>query len=158
MKDIHINDNVIIHKAGDVIPEVVGPVVEDRGSDIKNFVMIDKCPSCGSPLSKINGEVDYYCLNSNCDSKRINQLIHFASKPCYNIDSLGDKLTEQLYQEGFIKDITDIFNLYSRYDDLIKLPGLGQKSIDNLLKAIDESKNNNLDLLIFGLGIRHCGA
>ena len=67
-------------------------------------------------------------------------------------------MTHQLYQEGFIKDITDIFNLYSRYDDLIKLPGLGQKSIDNLLKAIDESKNNNLDLLIFGLGIRHVGA
>lgn len=157
-KDIHINDTVIIRKAGDVIPEVVKPIIEERNSDCIPFKMIDYCPCCNSKLSRIEGEADYYCINPECNEKLINKLIHFASKPAYNIDSLGDKLCEQLYNAGYLNKISDIFRLKDKYNELIVLPGLGQKSIDNLLSAIEASKNNNLDQLIFGLGIRHCGA
>lgn len=157
-KDIHINDTVIIRKAGDVIPEVVKPIIEERNSDCIPFKMIDYCPCCNSKLSRIEGEADYYCINPECNEKLINKLIHFASKPAYNIDSLGDKLCEQLYNAGYLNKISDIFRLKDKYNELIVLPGLGQKSIDNLLLAIENSKNNNLDQLIFGLGIRHCGA
>ena len=157
-KDIHINDTIIIRKAGDVIPEVVRPVIEARGDDLIEFEMIKNCPCCGSKLVRNQDEADYYCLNPNCDEKIINKLIHFASKPAYNIDSLGDKLVELLYREGYIKTIADIFRLEKRYDELVLIPGLGNKSIDNLLDAINTSKNNNLDSLLFGLGIRHCGA
>lgn len=157
-KDIHINDSVIIRKAGDVIPEVVKPLVEERGEDAIPFKMITNCPCCNSELVRRNGEADYYCLNPNCEEKLINKLIHFASKPAYNIDTLGDKLCEQLYNAGFMKNIADIFKLKNYYSELIVLPGLGTKSIDKLLDRIEVSKNNNLDQLLFGLGIRHCGA
>ena len=157
-KDIHINDTVIIHKAGDVIPEVVKPIVEERGQDLIEFKMIDKCPCCGSELVRIPGEADYYCLNDYCEDKIVNKIIHFASKPAYNIDSLGDKLCEQLFQAGFITDIASIFRLKTQYESLIVLPGLGEKSINKLIDAVEESKKNNLDLLLFGLGIRHVGA
>ena len=157
MKDIHINDNVIIHKAGDVIPEVVGPVLEDRGSDLIEFKMIDICPSCGAKLSRIEGEADYYCTNPNCKEKLVNGLIHFASKPAYDIDSLGEKVVKDLYELGYIKDIPSIFTLGGCYNELIKIPGYGAKSVDKLLDAIEKSKANNLDRLLFGLGIRHCG-
>jgi len=157
-KDIHVGDTVIIHKAGDVIPEVVKPILEKRPQNYVPFKMITNCPCCNSPLVRIEGEADYYCLNKDCPEKIINGLIHFASKPAYNIDSLGDKLVEQLYEAGFIKSIPDIFRLKGSYDELIKLPGLGIKSIDNLVLAIENSKKNNLDQLLFGLGIRHCGA
>ncbi len=156
-KDIHINDMVIIRKAGDVIPEVVKPIVEERSGECIPFKMIEFCPSCGSILKREPGEADYYCLNPECEEKLINRLIHFASKPAYNIDSLGDKVVKQLYQAGFIRTIADIFKLKDDYDDLIALPGLGKKSIDHLLDAIEQSKKNNLDQLVFGLGIRHCG-
>ena len=157
MKDIHVNDNVIIHKAGDVIPEVVGPVLEDRGNDIIEFKMIDTCPCCGAKLSRIDGEADYYCTNPYCKEKLVNGLIHFASKPAYDIDSLGEKVVKDLYELGYIKDIPSIFTLKGCYDELIKIPGYGQKSIDKLIDAIEKSKSNNLDRFLFGLGIRHCG-
>ena len=157
-KDIHINDTVIIHKAGDVIPEVVKPVIEDRGSDLIEFKMIKNCPCCNSLLVRLDGEADYYCLNENCEDKIINKIIHFASKAAYNIDSLGDKLCEQLYQAGFIENLASIFKLKYHYEDLIILPGLGEKSINNLIDAIELSKKNNLDQLLFALGIRHVGA
>lgn len=158
MKDIHINDTVIIRKAGDVIPEVVKPVTSKRDGSIIEFKMITNCPCCGSVLSRKSGEADYYCLNPLCEEKLVNKLIHFASKPAYDIDSLGDKLVLQLYQAGYLRTISDIFKLKDHYNELIVLPGLGVKSIDNLLDAIEKSKNNNLDRLLFGLGIRHVGA
>lgn len=156
-KDIHINDIVLIRKAGDVIPEVVRPVLEER-KEIVPFKMIDKCPCCQTPLIRKAGEADYFCLNPNCTEKIVNRLIHFASKPAYNIDSLGDKLVLQLFEAGYLKSIADIFELYQHYDALITLPGLGEKSIKHLLEAIEDSKKNNLNLLLFGLGIKHCGA
>lgn len=157
-KDIHINDVIIIRKAGDVIPEVVRPIVEERHGNTIPFKMIDKCPCCKSTIVRNGSEADYYCLNPLCEDKLVNGLIHFASKPAYDIDSLGEKLVRRLFVEGYIKTIPDIFKLQEHYETLITLPGLGKKSIDNLLEAIEKSKDNNLDRLIFGLGIRHCGA
>lgn len=156
-KDIHVGDTVIIHKAGDVIPEVVGPILEKRPANYIPFKMITKCPCCNSDLVRIEGEADYYCTNPNCPDKLINGLIHFASKPAYDIDTLGEKVVKDLYELGYITDIPSIFKLKGSYSELIKIPGYGEKSIDKLLDAIEKSKENNLDKLLFGLGIRHCG-
>lgn len=157
-KDIHIHDMVLIRKAGDVIPEVVRPVKEDRPSSAIPFKMIENCPCCHTKLVRNPKEADYFCINPNCSEKQVNRLIHFASKPAYNIDSLGDKLVLQLFESGFLKTIADIFKLKNHYEELITLPGLGVKSIDHLLEAIEGSKKNNLNQLLFGLGIKHCGA
>lgn len=157
-KDIHIHDMVLIRKAGDVIPEVVRPLKEERPSSAISFKMIEFCPCCHTKLVRNPKEADYFCMNPNCSEKQVNRLIHFASKPAYNIDSLGDKLVYQLFEEGFLKNIADIFRLKDHYEELITLPGLGTKSIDHLLEAIENSKKNNLNQLLFGLGIKHCGA
>ncbi|MDE6656733.1 MAG: NAD-dependent DNA ligase LigA [Anaeroplasmataceae bacterium] len=158
MKDIHINDMVLIRKAGDVIPEVVRPIKEERTSEMVPFKMIEICPCCKTPLIRKPGEADYFCMNPDCSEKQVNRLIHFASKPAYNIDSLGDKLVLQLFEAKYLKSIADIFTLKEHYEELIALPGLGVKSIDHLLEAIEGSKKNNLNSLLFGLGIKHCGA
>ncbi|MDE7263338.1 MAG: NAD-dependent DNA ligase LigA [Anaeroplasmataceae bacterium] len=157
-KDIHVHDMVIIRKAGDIIPEVVRSLPEERGEDLIPFQMIEECPCCHSKLVRKAKEADYFCLNPDCSEKQVNRMIHFASKPAYNIDSLGDKLVLQLYETGFLKNIADIFTLKNHYEELVLLPGLGKKSIDHLLDAIENSKKNNLNQLVFGLGIRHCGA
>lgn len=157
-RDIHINDTIVIRKAGDVIPEVVKAIKEERKEDAIPFKMIDKCPCCGSILVRKPGEADYFCLNPLCDEKRINALIHFASKPAYDIDTLGEKLVRILYQNKYISKISDIFRLKDKYLELIALERMGTKSIDKLLNAIEQSKQQDLSRLLFGLGIRHCGA
>lgn len=157
-RNIHINDTIVIRKAGDVIPEVVKAVEEERGADAKPFVMISRCPSCNEPIVRKPGEADYYCVNPNCEEKRINSLIHFASKPAYDIDTLGEKMVRLLYQKGLVRSIPEIFTLYTKKDEMLNLDRMGQKSVDKLLNAIEESKKQDLSRLIFGLGIRHCGA
>lgn len=157
-RDIHINDTIVIRKAGDVIPEVVKAIPEERGKDAKPFLMIKECPCCHMPLERKPGEADYYCVNPLCDEKRINSLIHFASKPAYDIDTLGEKLVRSLYENKLIQDIPDIFTLKDHRLELEALERMGKKSIDKLLNAIEESKKQDLSRLIFGLGIRHCGA
>ena len=157
-KDIRVGDMVYIRKAGDVIPEVVKPSLEDRSIELEPFKMITECPCCGQKLERKELEADWYCVNSMCPDRLRNGLIHFASREAYNIDSLGDKLMIQLYNEGFINTIADIFRLNERENDLIVLERFGKKSYDNLVFAIEESKHNNLDKLLFGLGIRHVGS
>lgn len=157
-RDIHEGDSIIIRKAGDVIPEVVRVDVKDRDTHAKRVEFIKICPCCGSRLERVEGEADYYCLNKDCSEKKINALIHFASKPAYDIDTLGESLIRTLYEQKIISSIADIFKLESRYDDLINLDRMGKKSVEKLLNAIEESKKNPLDRLIFGLGIRHSGA
>ncbi len=157
-RDIHEGDSIIIRKAGDVIPEVVRVDVADRDSHAKKVEFIKTCPCCGSILERVEGEADYYCLNKDCSEKKINALIHFASKPAYDIDTLGDSLVRVLYEKKLIANIPDIFRLKDKYDELINLDRMGKKSVDKLLNAIEESKKNPLDKLIFGLGIRHSGA
>lgn len=157
-RDIHINDYVVVRKAGEIIPEVMKVVEEKRKGNEIEFKMIENCPICGSHLERKVGEADYYCLNPNCEAKHLEGLIHFASREVYNIDGLGEAILTELYNDGYVKTIVDIFKLNEYKADLVKREGFGEKSVENLLGAIENSKNNNLDKLLFGLGIRHVGA
>ena len=157
-KDLKIGDIVSIRKAGDVIPEVVEAKKERRTGLEVDFSMIDKCPMCGEKLSKIDGQVDYFCTNMDCPARKIEGLIHFASRDAMNIDGLGERIIEDFFNFGFISKISDIYKLENHRKDLITLEGYGNKSVANLLDAIDASKNNSLERLIFGLGIKHVGS
>ncbi len=156
-KDIRIGDNVMIRKAGDVIPEVVRPVQEDRTGEETRFYMVDKCPICGGKVARKDEEAAHYCLNGDCPAKKIEGIIHFASKGAMNIEGLGEKVVEDLYNLGFVKCVQDIYKLDTHAEELVKLDGYGRKSIDNLLKAIEESKKNSLERLLFALGIDEVG-
>lgn len=156
-KSLMIHDTVSIRKAGDVIPEVVEAKTERRTGKEIPFKMITNCPICDTRLIKKEGEVDYYCPNPNCPARHIESFIHFVSRPAMNIDGLGDRLMEDLYNFKFISTIPDIYRLSSKKDDLTKLEGYGEKSVTNLLNAIENSKSNSLELLIFGLGIKNVG-
>ena len=158
MKDLHIGDIVSIRKAGDVIPEVVEAKKERRTGLEKEFVMIDNCPICNTKLVKKDGQVDYFCPNEHCPSRKIESLIHFASRDAMNIEGLGEKVMEDFFNYGFIKKITDIYKLQSHREDLIRLEGYGEKSVNKLLEAVEKSKDNSLEKLIFGLGIPHVGS
>ena len=157
-KDLKIGDTVSIRKAGDVIPEVVEAKVERRKGNELDFVMIKECPMCNTPLIKKEGQVDYYCPNDKCPARHIEGLIHFTSRDAMNVDGLGDRIMEDFYNFGFIKNIVDIYNLKDHKQDLIRLEGFGDKSVNNLLDAIENSKQNSLEKLIFALGIPHVGA
>lgn len=155
--DLRIGDIVSIKKAGDVIPEVVEAKVERRIGTEKPFEMINTCPICGSNLVK-KGNVDYFCINDECPKKNIESLIHFASRNAMNIDGLGDEIIEDFYNEGFIRTIPDFYHLSEHKEDIIELEGYGLKKVTNLLLAIEESKQNSVERLIFGLGIPGIGA
>ena len=157
-KDLKIGDIVSIRKAGDVIPEVVEAKKERRNGLEKNFKMIENCPMCGEKLVKKEGQVDYFCFNKNCPARKIESLIHFASRDAMNIDGLGDRIIEDFFNFGFIEKVSDIYKLENHRKDLITLEGYGNKSVANLLDAIDTSKHNSLEKLVFGLGIPHVGA
>ncbi len=156
-KGLMIHDTVSIRKAGDVIPEVVEAKIERRTGEEIPFKMITNCPICNTKLIKKEGEADYYCPNTNCPARHIESFIHFVSRPAMNIDGLGDRLMEDLYNFKFISTIPDIYRLSSKKDDLTKLEGYGEKSVTNLLNAIEESKSNSLERLLFGLGIKNVG-
>jgi len=157
-KDLKIGDIVSIRKAGDVIPEVVEVKKERRTGNEKDFEMITNCPMCNTPLIKKEGQVDYYCPNNKCPARSVESLIHFVSRDAMNIDGLGDRIMEDFYNFHFIATIPDIYSLKNHEKDLTRLEGYGDKSVTNLLNAIEESKNNSLEKLIFGLGIPHVGA
>ena len=156
-KDLKIGDIVAIRKAGDVIPEVIGPKKERRTGEEVDFQMISHCPICDSLLEKKNGQVDHYCMNPNCPAKHIESLIHFCERKAMNIDGLGEKIIEDFFNLGFIKSIPDIYHLDIHSKELQELEGYGKKSIENLLNAIEESKKNSLEKLLFGLGIEGIG-
>lgn len=156
-KDIMIGDIVSIRKAGDVIPEVVEVKKERRNGSEIPFKMIDTCPICGEKLSKKEGEVAYFCLNPNCDARKIEGLIHFSSRDAMNIEGFGERIVEDFYNMGFLRSISDYYKLYQHKETLMELEGFGEKSINNLLNNIETSKNNSLERLIFGLGIKHVG-
>ncbi len=154
-KDIRIGDVVRIIKAGDVIPRVENVVMEMRDEHSKPFVFMKECPICGSSLKKI--DASYYCINKDCSKKDIENLIHFVSRDTMNIAGLGDAIVEDFFNLGYIKKVSDIYHLNEHFEDLKLLEGFGEKSIKNLTKAIEESKNNSLEKLLFALGIRYVG-
>ena len=155
-RDIRINDRVIIRKAGEIIPEVVKPVIDARHGDEAPFEMIQECPRCGSELIREAGEADYYCLNIDCPARIVESLCHFVSRDAMNIDGLGVKVVEQLYDNQLIENVADIYKLQK--EQLLPLERMGEKKVTNLLTAIENSKQNSLERLLFGLGIRHVGS
>jgi DNA ligase (NAD+) len=156
-KDIMINDTIAIHKAGDVIPEVVRVIKERRNGSEIPFKMIENCPICGTKLVRKEQEAAYYCLNSKCDARKIEGLIHFSSRDTMNIEGFGENIVEDFYNMGYLKKITDFYELKKYKDELKELEGFGEKSINNLLDSIEESKKNSLEDLLFAFGIRHVG-
>ena len=155
MKDIRVGDTVKIIKAGDVIPRVESVVLENRMSDSRPFEFIRECPICGSNL--IKKDASYYCVNEECPKKDIEALIHFAARDTMNIVGLGDAIIEDFFNMGYIKSIPDIYRLDRYVEELKMLEGFGEKSINNLLDSIDESKSTRLDRLLFAIGIRYVG-
>jgi DNA ligase (NAD+) len=155
-KDIRIGDSVVIKKAGDIIPEVVSVVLDRRTGEEVPFVMPTHCPECGSELVRLEGEVALRCINPKCLAQIREGLIHFVSRQAMNIEGLGEKVISQLFREGLIHDVADIYRLTK--EQLINLERMGEKSATNLLGAIEASKQNSLERLLFGLGIRHVGA
>ena len=157
-KDIRIGDIVSVYKAGDVIPAVGSPLIERRDGSQKPFVMIDKCPICGTDIIRKEEEADYFCPNINCNARKVENLIHYASKDAMNIEGLGDNIMEDLYNYGYIKDISDIYDLKKYASELETMEGYGKKSIENLFNSIENSKSNSLERLLFALGIKQVGS
>jgi DNA ligase (NAD+) len=155
-KDIRIGDYVVVKKAGDIIPEVVNVLEERRTGDEQEFHMPESCPECGSQLIHLEGEVALRCINPECPAQIRESLIHFVSRNAMNIDGLGERVITQLFREGLVHGIADIYKL--KREELLKLERMGEKSVDNLLGSIDTSKKNSLERLLFGLGIRFVGS
>ena len=156
-KDLKIGDIVAIRKAGDVIPEVVKAKIERRNGKEIDFRMIDICPICKSKISKKEGQVDYYCFNELCPARKIETLCHFVSRAAMNIDGLGEKIIEDFYNLGYITTCVDVYKLSNYKEELTNLEGYGDKSVNNLLDAIENSKKNSLERLIFAFGIPNVG-
>ena len=154
-KDLRIGDYIVLRKAGDVIPEVVRPLPEKRNGSERPFVMIDTCPVCGAPL--IRKDAMHFCVNPTCPAKKIEGLIHFASRNAMDIENLGEKVCEEFFNEGFISTIDSIYRLKEFRDEILNREGWQKKSTDNLLEAIEKSKENSLERLLFGLGIKEVG-
>lgn len=155
-KGVKVGDYVIIHKAGDIIPEVVSPIVERRTGEEFDFVLPTHCPECGSKLERLEGEVATRCLNqTGCPAQIREGLIHFVSRDAMNIDGLGEKVVQQLFENGLIHKVSDLYRL--EREELLGLERMGAKSADKLLQAIETSKENSLERLLFGLGIRFIG-
>ncbi len=157
-RDIRIGDYVNIRKAGEIIPEVIGVDISRRTNDLEPFKMLKNCPKCGMPLVKKDKDAEHYCVNPNCGGRILEQLIHFASRVAMDIDSLGEKQIEQLYQFGYISDVADFYLLKNYYYDLLSIERIGTKKLDKILDNIEKSKSQTLDRFIFALGIRFVGA
>ncbi|MCY8520466.1 NAD-dependent DNA ligase LigA [Bacillus atrophaeus] len=155
-KDIRILDKVVIKKAGDIIPEVVNVLTEQRTGQEKEFNMPTTCPECGSELVRIEGEVALRCINPECPAQIREGLIHFVSRNAMNIDGLGERVITQLFQEKLVRNVADLYKLTK--ERVIQLERMGEKSTDNLISSIQKSKENSLERLLFGLGIRFIGS
>lgn len=153
--DIHIGDMVVVKKAGEIIPKVVRVVEELRLANSEKYIMPNICPSCESKTFTKEGDPFTRCLNSDCPEQNIRKIIHFASREALNIEGLGDKVVATLYEKGIVKHTIDLFSLDR--NKLVELERMGDKSVDNLLNAIENSKQSSLDKVIFALGILNVG-
>ncbi|MBT9676533.1 NAD-dependent DNA ligase LigA [Levilactobacillus brevis] len=155
-KDIRIGDTVLLHKAGDIIPEISQYVAAKRPAEAKAYVIPTTCPSCGAELVHLDDEVALRCINPRCPAQLAEGMNHFASRNAMNIAGLGPQIVAQLFDRNLVQDVADLYRLTT--DQLLTLDKFGEKSAQNLLTAIDNSRNNSLERLLFGLGIRHVGA
>lgn len=156
-KDIRINDTVIVRKAGDIIPEVVRSIKENRDGSQIRYVFPDKCPVCGGKLYRFEDEAAHYCVNTECRARLVYSIAHFTERNAMNIDGLGEKRVEAFLNAGLLNSFEDIYQLSERRDEILSMEKFGSKSFDNLIEAIENSKKNSLERLINGLGIRQVG-
>jgi DNA ligase (NAD+) len=154
-KDIRLGDTVLLHKAGDIIPEISQVIIEQRPDDSQSYQVPTTCPECGAELVHLDDEVALRCINPMCPAQIKEGLAHFASRNAMNIDGLGPKIIEHLFDRGLVKDVADLYRL--KAEQLLTLPKFGDKSVSNLLTAIANSRHNSCERLLFGLGIRHVG-
>lgn len=155
-KGIKIGDVVLVHKAGDVIPEIIKPIVELRDGTEREFVMPDRCPACGGKVYRPEGEVVARCVNVDCPARLFESLLHFASRGAMDIEGLGPATIRELMDKGYVRSVEDIY--YLTEEQLYTLTGFKDKSVSNLMNAIRQSKERPLSRLLFALGIRHVGA
>ncbi|HXX91905.1 MAG TPA: NAD-dependent DNA ligase LigA [Acidimicrobiales bacterium] len=155
LKDVRPGDVVIVRKAGDVIPEVVGPVIAERKRGARRWRFPTTCPSCGGPLVRLPGESDTFCTNIDCPAQRVQRIVHFASRGAMDIEGLGEKRVTQFVELGLLSDPGDIYSLDAVR--LVSIERFGELSVDNLLRAVDASRGRPLSRLLVGLGIRHLG-
>ena len=156
-KDIRVGDSVIIRKAGDIIPEVVKVLEDKRDGSQTVYVFPASCPECGKELVRYEDEANHYCINNDCPARVVESIAHFASRDAMEIEGLGVSRVEKLHQLGYLKSIEDIYRLKEKREELVALEGFGEKSYNNLVEAIEKSKENRLDKFLFGLGIKHVG-
>lgn len=154
-KDIRLNDTVIVRKAGDIIPQIVGVIVEQRPEDAVPYSMPTHCPACEEEVVRIESDVALRCINPLCPAQIAEGVKHFVSRNAMNIDGLGEKVVEQLLRENYIQDVSGLYEL--TVEMLVNLERMGEKSATNLVEALSKSKDNSLERLLFGLGIRHVG-
>jgi DNA ligase (NAD+) len=155
-KGILVGDTVVVERAGDVIPQVVRAVIEEREGDEYAFEMPARCPVCDEPVSRPEGEAVTRCVNARCPAQALEHIIHWSSKSAMDIDGLGEKLATRLFDLGFISDVADVYDLEP--GQLTPLEGFGEKSAENLIRAIESSKDRPFSLVLYALGIRHVGA
>ncbi|MBA7485028.1 DNA ligase [subsurface metagenome] len=156
-KDIRIGDTVIVQRAGEVIPQVVGPVVSKRSGQEKLFTMPSRCPVCGAKVIRPKGEVMSYCTNIACPAQVQQRLEHFVSRGGMDIRGIGESISATLLKEGLVKDVADLYDLHNKYDQLVKLEKMADKSAANIINSINKSKDRPLSRVIFALGILHIG-
>ncbi len=154
-RDIRIGDTVLVKRAGDVIPKVLGPVVSARTGTEERWTLPSNCPVCGAPLERIEGEADTYCVSADCPEQFVRLVEHFASRNAMDIEGLGSKLANLLARERLVEHLDDLFRLQA--DDLVALEGFGDKRARNLLQGIEQARHRPLANLVFALGIRHVG-
>lgn len=156
-KDLRIGDHVIIHKAGEIIPEVVEAIKSKRDGSQVPYVFPNQCPICHSHLIRLQDEAAHYCINQDCPARVVESIIHFASRDAMNIETLGDKKVEQLHEWGYLNSVEDIYFLHQHRDALILKPGYQEKSVDKLFEQIENSKKKDLATLLYALGLRQVG-
>lgn len=156
-KDIRIQDDVVVRKAGDIIPEVVRPLIERRNGTQARYVFPKECPVCGSALVRLSDEAAHYCINQDCPARVVESIIHFASRDAMDIDTLGDKKVEFFHKKGLLNTIEDIYHLKDHKETILQMEGFKERSYQKLIDAIEASKQNPLEDLVYGLGIRQVG-
>jgi len=156
-KGLRIGDTVIVQRAGDVIPQVVGPVTQDRDGSEREFVMPTHCPSCGTELVQPEGEVQFRCPNGSCPAQALQHLFHFTQRSAMDIEGLGEKTLMKFNELGLVEDVADIYDLHTRREELIELEGFKETSVANLLSGIEASTKVPWPRVLFALGIRHVG-
>ncbi len=157
-RDIRVGDRVVVKRAGDVIPQVVGPIPEARTGSEEPWSLGEMCPACAEPLVQFEGEVDTYCVNAACPAQLRRLVEHFASRGAMDIRGFGEKVAVALVDEGLVRSLPDLYRLHEHREELIALERFQEKKVDNLLAAVEASKDRPLARLLFGLGIRYVGS